>query len=178
MSNNHPGENLAPPEPDKVNAYHDDLVIDGDRADSREKTPLTEQELKNRAKFILESLVEPTENLLLVNETSPELVPMMLKAILLDEKLKKDPQLGGVPVSEDDARLTMALLAEAARRNAEARGDQIKEKAARDLIFDLIGVNPTLIGNMLHEAILEKVKGNAQDADYREVMDLAEKKGL
>jgi hypothetical protein len=31
---------------------------------------------------------------------------------------------------------------------------------------------------MLHEAILEKVNGNSQDPDYREVMDLAEKKGL
>jgi hypothetical protein len=102
----------------------------------------------------------------------------MLKAILLEKKLKKDPQLSGVPASEDDVRLTIALLAEAARRNAEARGDEIKEKAARDLIVDLIGVNPTLIGNMLHEAILEKVNGNSQDPDYREVMDLAEKKGL
>jgi hypothetical protein len=178
MPHNHPAENLAPPEPDEVNAYHNDLVIDGDRADSRKKTPPTEAELKNRAKFILESLIEPTKNLLLVNETSPELVPGMLKAILLEKKLKKDPQLSGVPASEDDVRLTIALLAEAARRNAEARGDEIKEKAARDLIVDLIGVNPTLIGNMLHEAILEKVNGNSQDPDYREVMDLAEKKGL
>jgi hypothetical protein len=183
MPHNHPGEKpVPPPEPEEVEMddgfeIFDEGLTVADQKTKKGLNPLVEPaaELQTRSKFILETLRKETEDLLL---KKPDNFPERFEQVLDDKRLLTAPELGGDPVNEDDIRLMMALVAEDVRRNAERIKDEAAEKRAKDLIFFLIGVGPDLVGNVLHDAVLEYVKGNQNDPYFLKVMGAAEKKGL
>ena len=133
----------------------------------QEKNQLLEGEATDRAKFVLESLREPTVKILQTSVNSPEIVQGMIEVILRDQKFKNDPRLNGSPVSEKDIKITMAIIAEDVRRNAVFRGDESAEKIADDLILKLVGVGHEELGDLVRGASLLK-GGNEEEMEKTE----------
>jgi hypothetical protein len=191
MPNYQYGENLAPrpesEEGDGIEIFDEEPTIADEKtriginplkaesAPAKEKKLLSPAEIEGRSRFILEFIDDEMKAFF---TALPEDLPKWLDSLVEDERLKIDPRLAGSPVSEEDIRLTVALLAESARRNAEAnQNTEIKETAER-LIYLSEGVNADRVGDMLHGAILAAAKGNPNDPYFRKVSDLAAKKGL
>jgi hypothetical protein len=164
MFENHSGEKLDP------SAEGPDEFEAGPTV--KEQSPFFVVDRAERSKFILESLRNPTADLVEAGKTAPEKIPVMVKDIVAT-KLKDDPQLGGEPPSEKDVRITIALIAEGIRREAESKKDEATKNAAARLIVVAIGVGPAGLGEFVRGASMLKGVSEVEDADLEEKMRIA-----
>jgi hypothetical protein len=136
------------------------------------QSPFFKVDRAGRPGFILESLRNPTAKLVEAEKTSPEKLPGMIKDIVAT-KLKDDPRLGGEPASEKDVKITIALIAEGIRREAESRKDEATKNAAARLIVLAVGVGPAGLGEFVRGASMLKGGTQAEEADLEEKMRIA-----